>query len=172
MRTRPSRAGRPTACGYDIIIDDGSHVPKHMLLTFRHLWPYVRPGGMYVIEDIGFSYVDAPSKIYGYQLGDGGIGQPPPGNLVEKFKQVADLVSRQWCQPLANYTVFTPEVDRSIWSVQFLSGAIVVHKQSLGQATLITHVRKVAMKSVTSKMYAGGSLKAWRLKLDAEQRDW
>ena len=96
MRTRPSRAGRPTACGYDIIIDDGSHVPKHMLLTFRHLWPYVRPGGMYVIEDIGFSYVDAPSKIYGYQLGDGGIGQPPPGNLVEKFKQVADLVSRQW----------------------------------------------------------------------------
>ena len=110
--------------GYDIIIDDGTHVPRHMLLSFQTLWPYVRlrPGGLYVLEDIGFSYADRPRTLYGNVLGSGGLGKTSPDNIVEKFKQLADLVSRPWCMPDAKFTVFTPEVDETIWSVQFVSG--------------------------------------------------
>ena len=36
----------------DVIIDDGSHVPEHMVLTFKTLWPLVRDDGFYIIEDI------------------------------------------------------------------------------------------------------------------------
>ena len=158
--------------GYDIVIDDGSHIPRHMLLTFRHLWPYVRPGGVYIIEDIAFSYADTPGKVFEYPIGDGGIGAEPPHNLIEKFKQLADLVSRPWCHPLAEYTVFTPEIDRSIWSVQFLSGAIVIHKQTAGQAAIIPYVRRVAQGSVRESLYSGPHMAAWRARLDAENKSW
>lgn len=42
---------------YTIIIDDGSHVPysllpSHQWNTFLALWPFVKAGGIYAIEDI------------------------------------------------------------------------------------------------------------------------
>lgn len=37
---------------FDIIIDDGSHIWLHQQLTFEYLWPVVKPGGMYIIEDL------------------------------------------------------------------------------------------------------------------------
>lgn len=40
----------------DIVIDDGSHVNEHVLTSFHALFPYVRPGGLYVIEDLQTSY--------------------------------------------------------------------------------------------------------------------
>ena len=41
---------------FDVVIDDGSHIGRHTIATFEGLWPAVRPGGFYVIEDIGTSY--------------------------------------------------------------------------------------------------------------------
>jgi len=37
---------------YDIIIDDGSHATSHQQISLRELWPAVKPGGIYVIEDL------------------------------------------------------------------------------------------------------------------------
>jgi len=36
----------------DIVIDDWSHDPDHQLLTFEELLPHIRPGGIYICEDI------------------------------------------------------------------------------------------------------------------------
>lgn len=41
---------------FDIIIDDGSHMTGHQILTFDTLWPHVKPGGIYVVEDTCTSY--------------------------------------------------------------------------------------------------------------------
>lgn len=41
---------------FDIIIDDGSHYPPHQVLTFNTLWPYLRPGGLYCVEDLHVNY--------------------------------------------------------------------------------------------------------------------
>jgi len=38
--------------GFDIIIDDGSHQEAVQFATFRILTRFMRPGGVYVIEDI------------------------------------------------------------------------------------------------------------------------
>jgi len=37
---------------YDLIIDDGSHIVEHMVLTFNTLKKYLKKGGIYIIEDI------------------------------------------------------------------------------------------------------------------------
>lgn len=36
----------------DIVIDDGSHISLDIVKTWRQLWPYLKPGGLYVIEDL------------------------------------------------------------------------------------------------------------------------
>jgi len=41
---------------FDIIIDDGSHRVFHVLPTFEVLFPLLKDGGIYVIEDIQSSY--------------------------------------------------------------------------------------------------------------------
>lgn len=36
----------------DVIIDDGSHVPEHQALTHNFLWPKLKSGGVYFVEDV------------------------------------------------------------------------------------------------------------------------
>lgn len=36
---------------FKLIIDDGSHVAKHVLASFEALWPRLEPGGLYIVED-------------------------------------------------------------------------------------------------------------------------
>jgi hypothetical protein len=36
----------------DVIIDDASHIAEHQRLAFEVLWPCVRPGGYYIVEDL------------------------------------------------------------------------------------------------------------------------
>lgn len=37
---------------FDIIIDDGSHLDHHQLMTLRNVYPYLKTGGYYIIEDV------------------------------------------------------------------------------------------------------------------------
>lgn len=37
---------------FDLIVDDASHRPEHQIKGFDLLWPSVKPGGWYVIEDL------------------------------------------------------------------------------------------------------------------------
>src|SRR3990167_2871908 len=42
--------------GFDVIVDDGSHFVNHQIISFKTLFPALRPGGVYVIEDLFSSY--------------------------------------------------------------------------------------------------------------------
>ncbi len=42
--------------GFDIVIDDGSHMNAHVLASFLALFPLLRDGGLYVVEDLQTSY--------------------------------------------------------------------------------------------------------------------
>ena len=41
--------------GVDLIVDDGSHEARHQQMTMKALWPVLRVGGAYVIEDLNYN---------------------------------------------------------------------------------------------------------------------
>jgi hypothetical protein len=41
---------------WDIIIDDGGHTMEQQRTSLSVLWPYIKEGGIYFIEDLGTSY--------------------------------------------------------------------------------------------------------------------
>jgi cephalosporin hydroxylase len=43
------REHAPSGC--DLVVDDASHIGTLTLATFKLLWPLVKPGGYYVVED-------------------------------------------------------------------------------------------------------------------------
>lgn len=61
---------------FDVVIDDGSHISGDVIAAFEALFPHVRPGGLYVVEDTQTSYwsgwggsstrPDDPSTSVGY----------------------------------------------------------------------------------------------------------
>lgn len=44
---------------WDVIIDDGSHMTMDQQMTFVSLWPMVKKGGCYVLEDLHTSFIDS-----------------------------------------------------------------------------------------------------------------
>lgn len=44
--------------GFDIIIDDASHVGHYSATSFSALFPHLKSGGLYIIEDWGTGYYD------------------------------------------------------------------------------------------------------------------
>ena len=44
---------------FDFILEDGSHVHEHQMISFGHLFKYVKSGGYYILEDMTERFVDA-----------------------------------------------------------------------------------------------------------------
>ena len=57
---------------FDIIVDDGGHFSRLQITSFEVLFPYVKKGGIYVIEDLNYSY-------WGYSGGHGDKVNPRAG---------------------------------------------------------------------------------------------
>ncbi|MGH8862769.1 MAG: hypothetical protein ACRDVG_16310, partial [Jatrophihabitantaceae bacterium] len=47
---------------FDVIIDDGSHRPDHQQVTFAALFPHLKAGGLYFIEDLMRNGVGDPNR--------------------------------------------------------------------------------------------------------------
>ena len=41
---------------FDVIIDDGSHINEDMTISFVTLFPLLKPGGLYIVEDLHACY--------------------------------------------------------------------------------------------------------------------
>lgn len=41
---------------FDVIIDDGSHVNQHQIITFLQAWPHLKDGGTFLVEDLCCAY--------------------------------------------------------------------------------------------------------------------
>ncbi len=72
---------------FDLVVDDGSHIWDHQITTFQWLFPYVRPGRYYILEDIDTSY-GAAADIYR------GKGEISAAGYLQRFTDwmVADKV--------------------------------------------------------------------------------
>jgi hypothetical protein len=68
-----------------LIIDDASHINPLTLETFRICWPYLAPGGIYVVEDVHASYWTE----HGFQ------GGHHPWTVMNFFKSVTDDLNKK-----------------------------------------------------------------------------
>lgn len=48
---------------FDIILDDGSHYSEHIITSFENLFPHVKSGGYYVVEDLHSVYTNAAVTV-------------------------------------------------------------------------------------------------------------
>ena len=113
---------------YDIIVDDGSHHPAHQIISLKHLFQAVNPGGLYVIEDIESSYWNQPhNTLYGYTIDKGGIGAPPQYSAIEKIKQFVDVLNRFH---MAHPGLHIFPDDDKFFSVTFGQGIVIIRKST------------------------------------------
>jgi hypothetical protein len=66
----------------DVVIDDGGHTMEQHRVSLVALWPHVKPGGMYVIEDLHTAYLR--------KFGGGG-----KDSTVEVLKTIVDGLSNR-----------------------------------------------------------------------------
>jgi hypothetical protein len=98
---------------FDIIIDDGSHFWEHQITTLRTLFPFLRNGGYYVVEDLQTNY----------------------GALEAKYRGVATQSCAQYLKELVDLRVADDVLDLSTVEDAFLRtyarniGLICFHKR-------------------------------------------
>lgn len=74
---------------WDIIIDDGGHYANQVITSHNCLWPHLKSGGFYCIEDLNVSYPDLWGK-YGDEF-----VKPPWISHMDFIKGKLDDINRQ-----------------------------------------------------------------------------
>lgn len=82
----------------DIIIDDGSHVNEHVIISFRTLFPLLAPVGIYVIEDLQTSYWTL-GEADGSDTNWGGSMDPNALTSMNFLKSLADGINYEESPP-------------------------------------------------------------------------
>ena len=66
---------------FDIVIDDGSHIPRHQIASLEALWPTMTSGSVYLVEDTHTNY---------WESYEGGFEEPT--TFIEFAKRLADAL--------------------------------------------------------------------------------
>jgi tetratricopeptide (TPR) repeat protein len=98
----------------NVIVDDGSHNPTHNFLTFNHLFPSLRPSGIYLIEDVFLHH--GPNAALWHP--DGGI------TPTEYFTTMARSLTSQMPDAAVD-----GQIAKQIECIEFIPGAIIIHKR-------------------------------------------
>ncbi|MBI3319834.1 MAG: class I SAM-dependent methyltransferase [Candidatus Omnitrophica bacterium] len=103
--------------GIDIVIDDGSHVNRHVMTAFQTLFPLLNPHGIYVIEDTQTSYWPG--------LGGSSDDLNRPTTIMGFFKSLVDgLNYEEFIKP-----GYTPSFfDQHIVAMHFYHNLVFVMK--------------------------------------------
>jgi hypothetical protein len=95
---------------FDVIVDDGSHINEHVLTSFEALFPHVRAGGFYVIEDLWTSYLP------GYGGDDEDLDNP--ATMLVLIKSLVDAL---------HHEERAPRPGQPTAAEQYLAGLHVYH---------------------------------------------
>lgn len=115
---------------FDLIIDDGNHLWMEQILTFNTLFPYIKSGGIYIVEDTTTSYWKeyknyhiSPTEYFKKLIDDvnlNGARGNTPVNPPQEFKDWdKGWHRREDC--FDNVPAFE--------SIQFMNGFIVIYKK-------------------------------------------
>ena len=105
---------------FNIIIDDGSHICSDIIQTFKLFFSKLKPGGVFLIEDLHTSYWQSHGGSY---LG--------ADSAIEFFKKFADLLNFYHIKE-QHFEKNLSSDDRYIFqwlrSIYFYDSVVVIHK--------------------------------------------
>ena len=70
--------------GLDIVVDDGGHTPEQQMVTLEELLPHIRPGGVYLCEDVQGIHNDFIAFAAGL-VAQLNAAQATPGDLLGTY---------------------------------------------------------------------------------------
>ena len=102
----------------DIIIDDGSHINEHVIGSFQYLFPKLKEGGIYVVEDVQTSYRE--------DYGGSSTNLEEAYTMMNFFKKILDFINHDHFSPLINEDNVHYKM---ISSIHFYDNLIFIHKK-------------------------------------------
>jgi cephalosporin hydroxylase len=106
----------------DIVIEDGGHTMTQQINTFEEIWPGVRDGGVFLIEDLHTSYWEKY-----------GGGNKRPGTFIEYAKDLVDQLNAWHSQDPS--TLDVDDYTRSIRGMHIYDSIIVFDKGTVVRPT-------------------------------------
>ena len=104
---------------FDIIIDDGSHIMSHQIITLQQTFPHLKDNGVYLCEDTHTSY---------WQRWGGGYGRSD--TFLSHSQAVSDIVNQKHIEsdkiPNEALVVFN-----DLYSVSFYNSIVVFEKRKV-----------------------------------------
>ncbi len=114
---------------FDIILDDGGHVPDQQLMSFYGLFPCLNEGGVYIVEDLHTTFwLDSQSSRFGINFYDFARGLTEKLSLYHIDERLKDRY-RQPYEQRANTMVFNNFAISDIFSIHFYDSVIVFEKR-------------------------------------------
>ena len=105
----------------DIVIDDGSHMNAHIITTFKILFPLMSAHGIYVAEDLQYSYRE---KI-GDERWDGSMDRTAAHTCMNYFKSLTDGLNYEEF-PLDKYE--PSDFDKHIVAMHFYHNLVFIQR--------------------------------------------
>lgn len=100
----------------DIVLDDGGHEPQQQIVSLLKLFPRLKRGGVYIIEDVHTSY---------WEQWGGGFRKPDA--IIETTKNLIDMINAQHLRdttpPREMMAIF-----QDLFSVSYYNSMIVLEK--------------------------------------------
>lgn len=126
----------------DIIIDDGGHTMKQQLTTFDEMWPALKNGGVYIVEDVLTSYW----PMYG-----GGLRKR--NTFIEFSKRLVDQLNAWFGEATGATDLKIDKYTESIKAIHFYASLVVFDK-----ANMVTpHVEKHGQRTDIKFNYLGST---------------
>jgi hypothetical protein len=102
---------------FDVILDDGSHICDDVIQVFKYLFPKMKNGGRYIIEDMHTSYW----KDYG-----GGLNNEK--SSIEYFKKLIDSGLNKDYLECNLIDEINPAINNAISQISFFDSICVIDK--------------------------------------------
>lgn len=102
---------------FDIIIDDGSHLNEHIIKTFKLLFPKLKNGGIYVVEDIQTSYWE--------DYGGDSKNLNNPKTAMNFMKSLTDCLNHQ---EILDEDYQDTYLDKTIVAMHFYHNLVFIYK--------------------------------------------
>ncbi len=99
----------------DILIDDGSHMNEHQILTFESMFPHISDNGIYLCEDVDTSYWE-----------DYGGGYKKEGTMIEYAKDCIDVIHASYFD---SHNLINNITD--MYGIHFYDNMVLIEKKNV-----------------------------------------